>query len=120
TWSRLKRHWLRVWTAEIQMADRAAATSSTVGGKPGDVGAVAQGIGEATEVFNLAGSEGVDKLESGMLKVPFNLGQRMANFATVSASVSAGRPSSQESSAGRNSAVMVEEELPDWLAPKEN
>lgn len=120
TWSRLKRHWLRVWTEEIQMADRAAATSSTVGGKPGEVGAVAQGIGEATEVISLASSEGVDKLESGMLRVPFDLGQRMARFATVSASVNTARPSSQGSSAGRNSGVMVEEELPDWLAPKEN
>ena len=120
TWSHLKRHWLRVWTADIQTADRASATGSKVGGKPGEMGAVAEGIGEATEVINLAGSDSEDKLESGMLRVPFDLGQRMAKFATVSASVSGGRPSSQGSSAGRNSGVMVEEELPDWLERREN
>ena len=111
TWSRLKRHWLRSWTAELSHAGEAEASNVSL--NSGDANSVAEGIGEATQVLTTAGA---NYLEGGMLKVPFDLNQRMASFASV---LSSGRPNSQGSSGGRNSGIMVEEELPNWLVPKE-
>ena len=110
TWSRLKRHWLRTWTAELYHTDQS--DSSNISAYSGATNSVPDGIGQATQVLTTAGA---DYLEGGLLKVPLDLDQRMASFVSVP---SAGRPSSQGSSGGRNSGIMVEEELPNWLLPK--
>ena len=82
---------------------------------------VAEGIGEINEMLKIAPSSAANELENGMLQVPLDLNERIARFSIIpDRSSTAGQPSSQmSSSVGRNSAVMVEEESPDWLEMRE-
>ena len=118
SWSRIQRYWIRRWTAEIQQTDRIDLIRPSSDGKSSAMHSVAEGVGGVK--LNVAPSAGANQLESGMLKVPFDLDERLTRFSNIpNRSSMAGRPSSQGSSAGRNSAIMVEEESPHWLEMRE-
>ena len=120
SWSRIQRYWIRRWTADIQQTDQIDLLSPLASGKNSAMHSVAEGIGEVNEMLKIAPSSAANELENGMLQVPLDLNERLARFSTIPDRVSTtGRPSSQGSSVGRNSAVMVEEESPDWLEMRE-
>ncbi|MCJ1308677.1 hypothetical protein MMC25_002331 [Agyrium rufum] len=120
TWSRLKRHWLRQWTVEINMhevaGNRASITTAEKGDEPG---VVADGLGEAGELLALSATAGMN-LEMNSLMVPYDLNQRLVYVSggeknnSPRASVSQ-RPSTGDSSAKRNSGIMMEEQPANWL-----
>ena len=105
TWSRIKRQLMRQWTEQIQATDMWRRSSSY------EVESAAAGkVQEAS-----SDSKGDSNERVGTLQVPFDLSQRIAMVANSSMrSQSVGRPSTA-SSGGRNSGVMVEEEMLDWL-----
>ena len=105
TWSRFKRHMMKRWTAQIQTTDMLLYSTSPELGKTTTEA-------DTPGVFHPADAE----TKMGSLQVPFNLAQRVSIAAdSARRSSSAGRRNSKESSAGRNSGVMVEEERLDWL-----
>ena len=100
-WSRLKRQLIQRWTAQMKLVP-AESVEEEAKTEAGPV--IATGV----ERFN--------EMVIPAIQVPFNLNQRVASISgSPRKSESPARPSSQGSSAGRNSGVMVEEERPDWL-----
>ena len=108
-WSRLKRQLTRRWTAQLR---------STSDYEPDEAGLPLQDY-SSTEITELAQgaphaketAQGTD-LPGGMLKVAM---PTQFHTQILQGSDSTQRPSSQGSSAGRNSGVLVEEERPNWL-----
>ena len=111
TWSHFKRQMMKRWTAQIQTTDILLQSTSP------EFGATAleadnQGVFQG----KLGDPSAEAELKIGNLQVPFNLNQRVSLAAdSARRSSSAGRRNSKDSSAGRNSGVMVEEERLDWL-----
>ncbi|KAI9816552.1 MAG: hypothetical protein M1827_001684 [Pycnora praestabilis] len=120
TWSRIKRTLIRTWTAQIR-AESAANTETNdpeVGGLDSS-GVVANGVVEATELLVLPGAD----QNVPALKVSYSATSESRRASSIPAPLQ--RPLSRgsgsgsrgrESSAGRASGVMVEEEEPGWLS----
>jgi len=109
SWSRIKRHFMRQWTGQLQAEIVARASVST----------------EMGEIISVVGADKIDMLKTGKnreevvetLQIPSERTKRPVN--TIDnprrSGSSAGRPSSRGSSGGRNSGIIVEEETLDWL-----
>ena len=115
SWSHLKRTLSRRWTAEISITDQLKTDPKKF--EEGDGETVAEGIGEVTEMLHIPVQRRPLYNDQAMLRVPHDLDQRVSFVSATShrASLGGGRPSSQGSSGGRNSGVMIEEQKPDWL-----
>ena len=119
-WSRFKRYLLKRWTEEISVMDKINVSTTSLGDSAGGGSTVAEGVGEVTEMLTMGGKAGAAALADGMLRVPYDMNQRMSTISAVSAMSTTGtrRPStraSRTSGGGRDSAVMVEEEPQNWL-----
>jgi hypothetical protein len=106
TWSRVKRTLMRRWTSQISTLHIPATAFEEGKGDP--MGESIEWVSERAEMPR----------PPGMLNVPMDLNQRVSRASgsdRVAASVR--RPSTQSSSpgSGRNSQVLVEEEMPQWL-----
>ena len=118
-WSRCKRYLLKRWTEEISVMNKINVSTTTLGDSAGG-GTVADGIGEVTEMLTMGGTAGAAALADGMLRVPYDMNQRMSTWSAASGkSIGTPRPSTRASrtsgGGGRDSAIMVEEEPQNWL-----
>ena len=115
SWSKLKRTLSRRWTAEISDTDQLDTNPKKF--EEGEADTIAEGIEEVTEMLNIPISRPPLYTDQAKLRVPHNLDQRVSFVSATShrASLGGGRPSSQGSSGGRNSGVMIEEQRQDWL-----
>lgn len=117
-WSRLKRILTRRWTSQIRKLDHnddSASVGSLEEGGGSESHTIGGGIGDLTELLTLPVTEHAENLPGGMLKVPMPPPSWTGPQSTSSKAASVERPSSKDSSAKRNSGVMVEEERPTWL-----
>lgn len=116
-WSRLKRTLTRRWTSQIRRVHQRSDVTSTSSledglineGYVGSEGS-GEGSGEGTELLTVPAVENVENSPDVMLKLPA-LSPRRVSFQATSTE----RPSSKDSSAKRNSGVLVEEEKTTWL-----
>ena len=114
-WSRCKRTLTRIWTSQIRVTE-----AIEVDGLVGPLEGVADGearnsTGDNTELFVLPRQEYSEIRPGGMAKATVSQTPWSKRLSSTSNPSGVGRPSSQGSSAGRNSGVMVEEERPNWL-----
>ena len=109
SWAHLKRMLTRRWTSQLRGTNRFKVNESATSLEDADDATelIDNVIGKATEIVALPVTEHAENLPGGKLKIQ----QRMASSRPSSAE----RPVSQGSSRGRNSAVMIEEERPNWL-----
>ena len=116
-WARCKRMMTRRWTFQIREGNKFSANVSagSLEDAAGDSELLESAIGQATDILTLPVMQHVEDLPGGMQKVGLHPGLRTPQRAIESRRDSAGRPSSQGSSAGPNSGIMVEEEKPTWL-----
>ena len=115
TVARLKRDLTKRWTAEI---DKTAALRVDPGRYEEGAGeAVKEGLEEVNELLRVPAVTGVRHRNADSLMVPADLNRRLQMAAEINrgAMESPTRPSSAESSGGRNSGIMVEEQKADWL-----
>lgn len=120
SWSRLKKLLIKRWTAQIRESLFNDQASSLEEGDGDDIGLIAEGLGEVTEMAALPGvPQVVENMPGGLLEVPLDprvkIERRLPN-PSPRRSASQQRPTSQGSSSDeRNSGILVEEEDPKWL-----
>lgn len=114
-WSHIKRILTHRWTSQIRQTEDIELNDpiASFQGAAGDE--TQNSLGEITELFALPGQGHSETLPGGMMKAAVLQSPWSKRLSTSSDPASAGRPSSNGSSAGRNSGVMVEEERPNWL-----
>ena len=113
-WSRCKRILTRTWTSQIRATEDSQlgapfAPAETVGDE------IINSMGETVELPALVGQEPSELRPDGMTRITVSQTPWSKRLSAISDPTGPGRPSSQGSSAGRNSGVMVEEERPNWL-----
>ena len=118
TFSRCKRMLSRRWTSQVQRTNKYTMNTSTISLEEADdeTELIENAIGKATGILALPVTEHAQDLPGGMLSINVrdtSPSQRPLGSSRLS---STERPTSQGSSKLRNSAVMVEEERPTWLA----
>ena len=126
-WEHTKRMLTQRWTADLSHSTEMSRKDPAVY-EEGPAEKFADVVQEVTDIIRAPGVNGdttgpkAAPLIPGMLSVPNDLAQRVnfnqRNAQRMSIASSAGRPSSQGTS-GRNSAVLIEEERPDWLYRKD-
>ncbi|KAI9707077.1 MAG: hypothetical protein M1836_000037 [Candelina mexicana] len=125
TWSRIKRHLTKKWTAQMHVQNTADPSASMLelGDSEAD-GDVATGVAGATELFMLPGVSGMNGGAEQAIDNSVKILLHTPSMPLDSHSAPQERPgsagarrSSRDShgSPGRNSGVMVEEEEPNWL-----
>ena len=117
-WSHLKRILTRRWTSQIRnihMGDLDTSVNFLEEGTGGEASMVNTRVSEISESPADPVTENAAHLPGGMLKVPLPRTSWTRQQSVSSQSGSAERPSSNDSSAIRNSGVMVEEEKTTWL-----
>ncbi len=115
TWSRCKRVLTRRWTSEILQSENVGLNGAFTSVEETTGDEIKNSIGEITELFALPNQGYTENFPGGTAKVAMPQSAWSKRLSTSSDPVSAGRPSSKGSSAGRNSGVMVEEERLNWL-----
>ncbi|KAL9613249.1 MAG: hypothetical protein Q9167_002209 [Letrouitia subvulpina] len=116
TWSRCKRLLTKQWTSQLRATAPAdASTSSLEAGSGDSFGVIGDGIEGMTEMLVLPVTEHAENSSSGVLKLPLSPGAQVGQKNASPRRPSVERPTSKGSSAGRNSAVLVEEEAFNWL-----
>ena len=117
SWARFKRMITRSWTSKLRRSNKYSVNESVISLEDAydATELIGSAIGKATDILALPLTHPAKNLPGGMLDVnipPELQTQQRSAFSRLS---SMERPTSQGSSKGRNSSVMIEEERPTWL-----
>ena len=117
SWARFKRMITRSWTSKLRKTNKYSVNESAISLEDASDASelIGSAIGKATDILALPLTHAARNVPDGMLDVnipPELQSQQRSAFSRLS---SMERPTSQGSSKGRNSSVMIEEERPTWL-----
>ena len=135
SWSRCKRYLIRKWTAQLKLAPKTADSAGFLEDGRSDIDDDAvdlpAGLENATQLMNYPVTPTLENMPGGMLTIPVTRNERRPgspdlrpasavsrlSAISIAGKVSDRRASSRgsNSSDGRNSSVMIEEEDPSWL-----
>ena len=117
SWARFKRMITRSWTSQLRRTNKYSVHESAISLEDASDATelIGSAIGKATDILALPLTHPAKKIPGATLDVnipPELQTQQRSAFSRLS---SMERPTSQGSSKGRNSSIMIEEERPTWL-----
>ena len=117
SWARFKRMITRSWTSKLRRTNKYSVNESDISLEDANdaTEVIGNAIGKATDILALPLRQPVKNMPGGMLDVNIAPELRSQQHSVFSRLSSMERPTSQGSSKGRNSSVMIEEERPTWL-----